>query len=1041
MFFTIEKFQRRAAELGERRYFGRESIAPFTSMRGDLEKDAVYHELPEKIEGTPFGINDMFVGRDGYLWLEKTVRLPKARAGCQVVGLFDFGTTAPGNGSGVEGLLYVDGQCYQGIDTNHQEVVFTEKEGQEVLLSFLLWTGLEGGGVPHDLYHRMKQADLGYLHKKTDELYYYAKAISETLRILKPEDENYRNLKAALERALLCIDWDREPEVFYPSVDRAWEVLMKELNGLEKHTDVTVHTVGHTHIDLAWLWRLKHTREKAQRSFSTVLHLMDQYSEFRFLQSQPQLYKFVKEDNPALYERIREKVKEGKWEPDGGMWVEADCNIPSGESLVRQFLYGTRFMEQEFGKKCEFLWLPDVFGYSWALPQILKQCEIRTFMTIKIGWNQYNTFPCDLFKWKGMDGTEVLTYFISTPDDWQPEEARSSTYNGVITPFTVNGCWRRFKNKDITKDVLLDHGYGDGGGAVNREMLEMRRVIDRLPGMPNVKPSTVGEFFRKIHENVEQTDQYVHTWDGELYFELHRGTYTSQSRTKKYNRKLEHMLKQTEFLASLQFAQSGVYPQKELHDSWESVLLHQFHDIIPGSSIHEVYEDAERCYQETEEKTKLVREGILGRLAADTENTYGIFSANSFGGTELVSVPEMRCGSFFDADGKQLEASKSGSGYDVRMEIRPFSVANIRFCPENGMQEEGGQTGMITVLENGVETPFYCVQWDENGDLTRLYDRQAKRSVLKEGGKGNVLEIFEDKPMDWDAWDIDIFHYQKRETMKLAEPVQLLEQNSQKAVFRFVYRYRHSEVVQDMTVYRDLRRIDFRTSVDWQEEHRLLKAAFDTDIRSTMANYDSQFGYVTRPTHWNQSWDWAKFEVCGHKWADLSEIGYGVSLLNDCKYGYSIKDATMRISLLKSARFPDPEADLGQHTFTYSLYPHMGNLTEGGTIAAANQLNDPAQAVKGSFADTRQLIRVDGEGIQIDAVKKAEDEDCLVVRMHECLGGRRKAAVYSDYPIKKMTACNMLEHDCADSGCEDAGSTADLEFRPFEIKNYKVYFS
>lgn len=391
MFFTIEKFQKRVQELGKRRYFGNQCIAPFFSMEGTLPEDESYHEIPEKVEGNLFGIHDFFIGRDRYLWLEKEVQIPDERKGCEVVGLFDFGETGGGYNSGFESLLYVNGHPYQGVDTNHNEVFFQGEEGKEVKLTFLLWTGLEGGGEHRTFFHQCKQADIAYLHKKADELYYFARAITETLVLLDKNNEQYEDLKAALDRALNYINWDEDS--FYETVDMAHDVLMAELDRMEKRSDVIVNVVGHTHIDVAWLWRLKHTREKAQRSFSTVLRLMEQYDEYVFLQTQPQLYKYVKNDCPELYKKIKQRVAEGKWEPDGGMWVEADCNISSGEALVRQFLHGTRFIQEEFGKKCEYLWLPDVFGYSWALPQILKQCEINTFMTTKISWNQFNIIP------------------------------------------------------------------------------------------------------------------------------------------------------------------------------------------------------------------------------------------------------------------------------------------------------------------------------------------------------------------------------------------------------------------------------------------------------------------------------------------------------------------------------------------------------------------------------------------------------------------------------------------------------------------------
>lgn len=1031
MFLTIDKFKRRVEELGERRYFGHQCLAPFTSMEGTLPEDESYHELPEKIEGPDFGINDSFVGRDRYLWLEKTVKIPEAQEGCEVAGLFNFGETGGGFNSGFESLLYVDGHPYQGVDTYHNEVIFRGQEGKEVTLTFLLWTGLEGGGPHRTFFHQCKQADMVYLHKKTDELYYFARAITETLELLSKDDERYEDLIGALDRALKCINWDQES--FYESAETAHDVLMAELDRMEKHTDVTVDVVGHTHIDVAWLWRLKHTREKAQRSFSTVLRLMELYDEYVFLQTQPQLYKYVKEDCPELYEKIKQKVAEGKWEPDGGMWVEADCNISSGEALVRQFLHGTRFVEQEFGKKCEYLWLPDVFGYSWALPQILKQCEIDTFMTTKISWNQFNTIPDDLFKWRGIDGSEVLTYFVDVPGENQDIETRFSTYNGMVTPHSVLGSWRKFKNKELSKDTLISYGYGDGGGGVNREMLELRRAMDAIPGLPNVKTTKAGDFFRKMHENVDNTDRYVHTWDGELYLEYHRGTYTSQAYNKKTNRHLENKLAQTEWLSSLAYILGGNYAQQDIHDSWECVLLHQFHDIIPGSSIHEVYADSHINYGVAEERTDRVREEALHTLTKEQEHTYTVYTTNSYGGKELVLLPETGEGVFRDQKGQVLPAQKTEEGYQVLVDVEPFAGVTVVFEP--GTVE--GEASVFTCTEQGLETPYYKISWNAEGQLTQLFDKEADRSVLKEGELGNVLEIYEDKPINFDAWDIDPFYIQKKEIVKLEKAPEVVENGNLKAVVRFTYKYHNSEIVQDMIVYKESRRIDFRTHVDWHEDHRLLKAAFYTDIRSTKATYDIQFGHVERPTHWNNSWDWARFEVCGHKWADLSEVGYGVSLLNNCKYGYNIKDNAMKLSLLKSAKSPDTEADMGEHDFTYSLYPHMGAVVEGGTIEAANQLNLPAQVVSGQFVDSRKLVAVSTDGVQIDVVKKAEDEDCLVVRLHECRGGREKVKLSSEFPVKRMVPCNMLEHDCGEAV---EGSEVEFTVKPFEIKNFKLYF-
>lgn len=1024
MLFTERKLYERVMELGGKRYFGHTSIAPFTSMEEPAKEESNLH-IPDKIEGPEFQLNEFFVGWNRYLWLDKTIALPEVKEGCKVVGLFDFGKAGS---DGFESMLYVDEQPYQGVDKNHKEVDFSGFEGKDVRLTFMLWTGLAYTGPQNAYYYQFKQADIAYLHEKADELYFYGNAIFESLKAMDKSAEQYHNLMTALDRALHVIDWDGED--FYATVEEAHAILMRELGKLEKHSDITVNVMGHTHIDVAWLWRLKHTKEKAQRSFSTVLRLMEQYPEYIFQQAQPQLYQYMKDNCPEIYAKIKERVVEGRWEADGGMWVEADCNISSGEALARQFLHGTRFFEREFGKKCTYLWLPDVFGYSWALPQILKQCEIDTFMTTKISWNQYNHMPHDLFTWRGMDGTEMLTYFITAPlpGFWDG----FGTYNGNTYPQTVMGTWEQFQDKDLSRDVLISYGHGDGGGGPTREMLEYVRVIDRLPGLPNVKQCKGGDFFKRIHESVENTDRYVHVWDGELYLEAHRGTYTTQGYNKKMNRYLENKLAQVEWLSSLAYLQKGVYEQDRLHEAWECVLLHQFHDIIPGSSITEVYDDSRVNYAKAEKTTDVAKVSALNVLCEKENHVYSIYSSNSFGGKELVLIPEHAAGVFTDEAGRILDAQKCDDGYEVLVDVKPFAVVQVSFTPAEGLE----LAIPFSVEHHSLETPYYSIAWNDEGHLIKIYDKEADRHVLREGQEGNVLEIFEDKPYDSDAWNVEIYAYEKMNQINATKPAELVECGPLKAVVRFYYQYHLSSFSQDMIVYRDSKRIDFKTHADWHETHKLLKVAFHTDIRATKATYDIQYGHLERPTHWNNSWDWAKFEVCAHKWADFSEHGYGVSLLNDCKYGYSIKDNVMRLSLLRSPKAPDAQADMGEHDFVYSLYPHMGSVTEGGTIEEANKLNLPAQVLEGVFADKRNIINLSSSCVQIDAVKKAEDEECLVIRMHECRGGSAKVQFSSDYAIQKIVPCNILEHDCGEAV---SGSQMDLSFKPFEIKSFKLY--
>ena len=531
MFLTERKLDRRITEIREYSYREVTALEEFAARED--RQGVVNPEVPTEFEGwDTIHTGDRWSGRDRYLWLHKEITIPESWKGKRAVGIFDFGNTGAGNNSCFEAMCYINEKPYQGVDVNHKEVFFPEElYGKTFRLTFRLWSGLEGG-VPREQEHRINRADLAYLDEKVDDFYYMGMLVLDTVQNLSDTDPVKFELRNALDEACLLIDWaypgSRE---FYESVHQADDLLNEKIDGMKKDSLVKVKCVGHTHIDMAWLWRLKHTHEKALRSFSTVLRMMEMFPEYIFLQTQPQLYEYIKEDFPEIYEEIKKRVKEGRWEVDGGMWVEADCNLTSGESLTRQILIGSKFIKDEFGKDVEYLWLPDVFGYSWALPQILKKSGIDMFMTTKISWNQYNRMPHDTFKWKGIDGSEVLTHFITTPEPWNEPGSWFYTYNGLLTAKTVKGVWDAYSEKEMNQELLIAYGYGDGGGGVNRDLLERRRRIDKIPGLPSLETSTAGEFFRDLKETVKNTDRYVHTWDGELYLEYHRGTYLSNVST------------------------------------------------------------------------------------------------------------------------------------------------------------------------------------------------------------------------------------------------------------------------------------------------------------------------------------------------------------------------------------------------------------------------------------------------------------------------------------------------------------------------------
>ncbi len=1043
MFFTLEKLEQRTRELERFRYRQCQCIAPFTCSEGSKSPDEVYtaslpEEFREALKGMPINIGDRLKGRDMYYWLEKEVTLPTKQDGAEVYGVFDMGLTGGGTNDGFESLLFIDGKPYQGVDSNHQDVNLNDLAGQTVRLTFLLWMGLAlndsmAAGRYVDPEHTIKRADIGYLDADTDEFYYLSKAIYKTLKQLDDDNPSRAELMTALNQAYLQIDWDED--CFYATVGKALTVLKSALDKMSESTKraVTVYCVGHTHIDVAWLWRLKHTREKAIRSFSTVLRLMKEFDEYIFLQSQPQLYAYIKKDAPEIYEQIKQRVKSGQWEADGGMWLEADCNISSGEALVRQFLYGCKFLKDELDVECNYLWLPDVFGYSWALPQILKQCGIKTFMTTKISWNQFNTIPHDLFVWRGIDGTEIMSYLITTPEVGIPFDKRYATYNGMLSPRSVIGTWKKFRDKDLSKDVLISYGFGDGGGGVNRNMLKMRRAMDRIPALPNVKTVKAGEFFDKMHENLENTTEYVHTWDGELYLEYHRGTYTTQAHNKLMNRRTEFMAAQTEWLCSLSEIAGtvkGAYPIDELTQTWQTILRNQFHDILPGSSIHEVYTDARAEYED-------VCKTLLNLQNAVTRPAENVYMIAAFFGANGVFIPETEKGlTFADANGKAIPAQACENGYMLDIQLPAMSTMTVNVTPSSSIPTI---TGLSNVdLDNStIETPLYVIKWNKDGNIESLFDKTNNREVIK--GLGNQLVIYEDKPMNFDAWDVDIYHYEKPEYAKLAEKPVLVENGALRTVIRFVFTYRSSKITQDMVLYKNSRRVDFVTNVAWIESHRILKAEFDVNVRSTKASYDIQFGHCERPTHWNTSWDYAKFEVCAHKWSDLSETGYGVALMNNCKYGYSTRDNRMQISLLRAPSMPDFTADRGKHTFTYSLYPHADSVSSGSDeiltmIKESLYLNVPASVLSGDLTEQR-VIKSDNDAVAIDAFKKAENKKGYVVRLHERSGGKHSITLTSDFRIKRYQEINLLEQPIGDMV---ESSEIKTEFGNFEIKTFYI---
>jgi alpha-mannosidase len=750
--------------------------------------------------------------------------------------------------------------------------------------------------------------------------------------------------------------------------------------------------VGHAHLDTAWLWPLEESRRKAQRTFATQVRLMDEYPEHVFCASQAEHYAWVRDDDPALWAEIRERVARGQWAPVGGTWIEPDCNLPSGESLARQFLHGQRFFERELGRRCTELWQPDVFGYTGQLPQLMREAGITRFLTQKLSWNRFNPPEHHTFTWQGIDGSEVLTHF--PPHD---------TYNAVASVAELRRGLRVYHDHDRSRDSLLVFGHGDGGGGPTRGMLERLRRVGDLRGLPRTTIRHPEAFFDRLEASAGELRTIV----GELYFEYHRGTYTTQAALKRGNRRCEAALHDAELLAAVAARLGGApYPRAELNEAWRVLLVTQFHDILPGTSIREVNARAAADLAAVEaraEELAAVALAALGDGEPAPVNTIPwprreVLRAPDGGAPVLAEAPPCGPGRVVDA----------GPGERVTLERTPDG-------------------GAILVNEHLRAT------LTAGGEIASLVDRATGREAL--AAPGNRLELYEDRPVDWDAWDIDPFHLETR--ADCAPAAGIAEASAGPLRAEVVYERpvgERSRLRQVVRLDAGARRLEVHTTAEWLEAHRLLKVAFPLAVHAPEATYETAFGVARRPTHFSTRHDLARFEVPGHRFADLSEHGFGVALLSDCKYGWSAYGETLRMSLLRAPKLPDPEADMGEHRFAYAVMPHAGGWQDAGVVAEARAFNAPLLwgPAPAPDAGREPWARVDGApGLVLDTVKLAEDSDALALRLYEAHGGRGRARVRLGVPFTAARRSNLLEDDLGPAAVE--GDAIVVDFRPWQI--------
>jgi len=1011
-------------------------------------QDAVNRPFLEFSQGDKWG------AKWDTVWFHFTGKVPADWNGQPVVALIDL-NFAPYEGFGREGLVYQEGEPTIAINRNRSAVPLLDSaEGDEVIDFYveaaanpaaqmfwgdddLLMPDYEGEPL-----FTLNEAQLATHTPEAFQLKMDFEACRQAMMVLPANEPRRGQLLRALNKACDLLDLG-DPTCIAPA-RAALAPVMNKRNGDTVHR---ITAVGHAHIDTAWLWPLRETIRKCARTFSTALRYMETHPDYKFACSQPQQYAWMKQYYPSIYSDIKEAVQRGQWEVVGGMWIEADCNITSGESLVRQFIHGKNFYHEEFGIDVKDLWLPDVFGYSAALPQILKKSGIDWFMTQKISWSDVNKFPHHTFNWEGIDGSAIFTHF--PPVD---------SYNCQMTAEEMKRSEHNFQENDRATCALVPYGHGDGGGGPSLEHIELARRWKDFEGIPKVNMGGVQEFFKQAKSDA--IDPPV--WRGELYLELHRGTLTSQSYTKYMNRKCELMLRDAEFLQVMAARvnpgnllsedpistsdrpvwdvpahipeKNGDITAMAMDRAWKTLLLNQFHDIIPGSSIHWVYEDCRIDYPNVAKVAQAVRDAAIRRIVEkiDTQGVDQpaiIFNTLAQERNEVVELP----------NGKITYIKVPQCGYSV---LSASEASTQLSLPKDTAPVTLKIIGDEFTLENGL----LKVTIDSAGLLTSMLDIQQNRQVIADGQHGNLLQIHKDYPNRWNAWDVDVFYKDQVKNLDTPAMIEVLETGPLRAALSITRTFGNSTFSQRIVMNAGSNRLDFHCEVDWQEHDRLLKVAFPVNVSSLRASYEIQYGHVERSTHDNTSWDVAKFEVPIHKWADLSESDYGVALINDCKYAADIRGNIMRLTLLKAANAPDPKADRGRHTFSYAILPHEGSLQQGRVIEEAYAFNVPLLVAEApiqnqpnenppTLPQKQSFIQVDRPGIFLEAVKPAEKSETAVVRLYEAYNSRGAVTLQSQTLTGEIHEVDLLEDPSIENlPLQITESAVTLQIKPFEIR-------
>ncbi|MCL2499128.1 MAG: glycosyl hydrolase-related protein [Defluviitaleaceae bacterium] len=983
----------------------------------------------------------------GVLWggpemtgmFKSTAFMPEPLEEAQVFIELDFGG---------EGLLCINGTPHQGVDFDRKIANLDRyfKPGEQ--LDIALEVSVRN--APYDafrqdirVHHVFQKAEIIQIDKTIEDLYYYCWALYDVANA--SEDEEYKsfildNLQAALKLVNYAA---KDFEGFKSGVPAAVAYIKEKIyTNTEFKRPGKLALIGQSHLDLVYLWPYKEYVRKNPRTAMNMVRNIDEFPEFIFSQSQGKLYEDLRIQFPVAYDAVKKKIKEGSWEPVGAFYVEPDCNLISGESVIRQIMWGKKYYQQEFGIDPQICWVPDVFGCMWTIPQLLVKSGVKYMSTIKLSiWNDTNEFPYSQFWWEGPDGSRVLTYFPGTH------------FVSSAEPKKIWEAWDKNKQRTLTGEGFYQFGLADGGGGATRDMVARMTRLRGLPGLPELEFDTLTRFF----ERLETKSQGLPVWQDELYLETHRGTYTTKGQIKKANRQGEFGLRDAEFYSVVAKSLGGASMKERLDLAWKNLMVNQFHDILPGSHVTEAAGDAIALYDEMFAIINGVKTECLSVIVQSLpggKDLFAVFNTLSFARTDWVEVtlptPHSHVSAVDKKDGEILHTVCSVEngvtkvcfaavdvppmGYKV-YEIKPIETEAVmnQTVPETASAASNSLPF--------IETNHFRVQFDVNGNISSLYDKVYGREIIT-GGAANRFQIFEDRPGKYSAWDI-ISSYEDYEYTHACKLISLetVEQNASRTVVKCRQSVLDSEITQHIIFYNDIHRIDFDTQVEWRECEKLLKVSFPVSVRARNATYDIPFGTISRSTHRSTSWDRAKFEVCAHKWADLSEFGFGVALLNDCKYGCDVRDNVIRLTLLKAPVYPDPVSDRGSHNFRYSLYPHGGDWREGKVMEAGYGVNAPLAAIplseesqNGKFAHS--WFETEKDGIIIEAVKEAEDGEGCILRAYDAYGGSVTTDITTDISGSRAEITDMMESPI--KPVEYDGKKITLTLSPYEIVTVRV---